>query len=102
MNEKTLVLVGTLLTIILGVLASIVAWFAGGNKLEGASRDAIRKMFNFELNFLILAILLGWIPVLGQLLILGLWIVNVVFAIKAYNAANTSTEVNVPSFAFIK
>lgn len=102
MDEKITVLVGTLLTIIFGILASIIAWFAGGQNLQGASKEAIRKMFNFEINFLIIAILLGWIPVAGQILVLALWIANIVFAIKAYNAANSGQEVNIPSFELIK
>jgi len=102
MDQKTLVLVGTILTIIFGLLASLVAWFAGGKNLEGPARDAIRQMFNFELTFLIVAIVLGWIPLLGQLLCLILWILNIVFGIKAFNAANSGVEVKVPCFNLIK
>lgn len=103
MDKKTLVLVGTVLTLVLGVIASLVAWFAGGKALEnGPAREAIRKMFNFELNYLIIAILLGWIPIIGQLLVLGLWIANIVFAIKAFQAGNSEAEVNIPGFEFIK
>ena len=102
MDKKTLVLIGTILTIIFGLLASLVAWFAGGKELEGSAKEAIRQMFNFELTYLILAIVLGWVPILGQLLVLGLWIANIVFAIKAFNAANKDEEVKVPAFDFIK
>lgn len=102
MDQKTLVIIGTILTIIFGVLASLIAWFAGGKALQGSARDAIRQMFNFELTYLILAIVLGWIPLIGQLLILILWIANIVFAIKAFQAANNNTEVKVPCFNMIK
>ena len=102
MDKKTLVLVGTILTIIFGLLASLVAWFAGGKELEGSAKEAIRQMFNFELTYLIAALVLGWIPLLGQLLVLGLWIANIVFAIKAFNAANKDEEVKVAAFDFIK
>ena len=50
MDSKTLVLIGTIVTIILGIIASIVAWFAGGQKLQGKEREAIRQMFNFEIS----------------------------------------------------
>ena len=93
---------GTIITIILGVLASLIAWFAGGQNLQGASREAIRQMFNFEIIFLILAITLGWIPILGQILVLVLWIANIVFAIKSYNAANNNTEIKIPCIDIIK
>ncbi len=102
MDQKTLVIIGTILTIILGVLASLIAWFAGGQKLEGSAREAIRQMFNFELTYLILAIVLGWIPLLGQLLILILWIANIVFAIKAFQAGTKNTDLKIPCFNMIK
>lgn len=102
MDQKTLVLIGTILTIIFGVLASLVAWFAGGKNLQGAPREAIRQMFNFELTYLILAIVLGWIPLLGQLLVLILWIAGIVFAIKAFKAADSNSELKIPCFDLIK
>lgn len=102
MDQKTLVLIGTILTIIFGLLASLIAWFAGGKNLEGPARDAIRQMFNYELTFVIVAIVLGWIPLLGQLLVLILWIVGIVFSIKAFNAANSGTTVKVPCLNLIK
>lgn len=102
MDQKTLVLVGTILTLIFGLLASLVAWFAGGKELEGASKEAIRQMFNFELTYLILALVLGWIPIIGLLVCLGLWIANIVFAIKAFNAGTKDGEVKIPAFNLIK
>ena len=102
MDKKMLIHFGTLLAIIFGVLASIIAWVAGGQELQGNAREAIRQMFNYEITFLILAVLLGWIPILGQLLALGLWVANIVFAVNAYNAANKDTEVKIPGFNFIK
>ena len=103
MDQKTLVIVGTLLTIVLGVIASLVAWFCGGNKLEGTPREAIRLMLNFEICFFVLAIVLNLIPIIGQLAVLGLWIVSIVFAIKAFNAAEKNeAELKIPCIEFIK
>ena len=102
MDSKTLVLIGTIVTIILGVIASIVAWFAGGQKLQGKEREAIRQMFNFEISCLILAILIGWIPLLGQLFVFGIWIANIVYSIKTFNAVNSDSDIAVPGFNLIK
>ena len=102
MDKKMLILFGTLLAIVLGIIGSIIAWVAGGQELQGNEREAIRQMFNYEITFLILSVLLGWIPLIGQLLFLGLWVANIVFAIQAYNAASKNTEVNIPSFNFVK
>ncbi len=102
MNQKTLVLIGTILTIIFGIFASFVAWFGGGKDLEGISRDAIRQMFNFEITFLILAVLLGWIPFIGQILVLVLWVANIVFAIQAFNAVEKNTGLKILCLNIIK
>lgn len=102
MDEKTSVIVGTILTIFFGLLASLIAWFCGGEKLQGSSREAIRQMFNFEITFFILAVVIGWVPILGQLAVLILWIMNIVFAIKSFNAANNNQEIRVPSFNIVK
>ncbi|MBR6098482.1 DUF4870 domain-containing protein [bacterium] len=104
MDEKTLVIIGTIVSIFLGLIASLIAWFCGGRDLQpGASREAIRLMFNFEICCFILIIALGWIPILGQLLILALWIANIIFAIKAYNAATKNEEgFKIPCYEFIK
>ncbi len=102
MNEKTLVIIGTILAIIFGVIASLVAWFCGGKELQGAPREAIRQIFNWEITYLILAIVLGWVPVLGQLLVLGMWIANIVFCIMAFNAATKGAELKVPAIDIVK
>lgn len=102
MDSKTLVIIGTIITIFFGVLASLIAWFCGGKELEGANKNAIRQMFNFEITFFIVAILLGWIPLLGQLVVFVLWIMNIIFAIQTFNSANNGVEIKVPAIEFIK
>lgn len=102
MNEKTLTIIGTLGVILFGVIASIVAWFAGGNELQGNSREVIRQMFNFELTILIASLVLGWIPLISILVGLAIVVANIIFAIKSFNAANNNTEFKAPCFEFIK
>ena len=102
MDEKTSVMFGTIITIFLGIIASLIAWLCGGEKLQGKGREAIRQMFNFELTFFILAVAIGWIPLLGQLAVFIIWIANIVFAIKAYNSVNSSEELKIPAFNIIK
>jgi len=102
MNERTTVIVGTLGTIILCVFASIIAWFAGGNKLQGAAREIIRKMFNVELNLFVVAVVAGFIPVVGKLLALVIFVINLFVAIMAFQAYNKETEFSVPCYEIIK
>lgn len=102
MNEKTLTIIGTLGTIILGVFASLIAWFAGGKELQGNSKEVIRQMFNFELTIFVAGIVLGLIPVVGQILALVIFVANLVFAIQSFVAANKGAEFKAPGFEFIK
>ena len=104
MDEKTLVIIGTIAAIFLGVIASLIAWFCGGRDLQqGSSREVIRMMFNFEICYLILVVVLSLIPFIGWLLLVALWVVNIIFAIKAYNAATKNEEgFKIPGYEFIK
>ena len=102
MNEKALVIIGTIVAIVFGVIASLVAWFCGGNELQGAPREAIRQIFNWEITYFIFVIVLGWVPVIGQLLVLAMWIANIVFCIMAFNAATKGTELKVPGINIVK
>ncbi len=102
MNEKTLSIIGTLGTILFGVFASLVAWFAGGKDLQGNTKEVIRQMFNFELTIFVAGLVLGWIPLVGILVGLVIFVSNIVFAIKSFIAANKGEEFKAPAFAFIK
>ena len=92
MNEKTLTIIGTLGVILFGVIASAVAWFAGGKDLSGSSREIIRQMFNFELTILIVSLVLGFIPLVGLIAGFAIMIANIVFAIKSFAASNNNEE----------
>lgn len=102
MNEKTLSIIGTLGVILFGVIASIVAWFAGGKDLQGNAKEVIRQMFNFEITIFIVGFFTAWIPFVGFLIGLAILVSNIVFAIKSYNAVNKGVEFKAPGFAFIK
>lgn len=102
MKEKTLSIIGTLGTILFGVFASLFAWFAGGKDLQGNSKEVIRQMFNFEITIFIAGLVLGWIPLVGILVGLAIFVANIVLAIKSFVAANKGEEFKAPGFEFIK
>lgn len=102
MNEKVLSILGTLGCILLGVVASAIAWFAGGNALQTNNKEILRKMFNFQLSILILCFVLAFIPVVGQIAGLVIWIANIVVSIQAFVASNNNAAFNAPAFEFIK
>lgn len=101
MNEKTLVILGTLGCILLGVVGSLIAWLAGGSDLTGNSRAIIRQVFNFQLSLLVVGLIIVWIPVIN-LLSFVLSIVGTVYVIKAFIAYNNNTEFKAPSFINIQ
>lgn len=102
MSETTLVVIGTILTIFFGILASLISWFCGGSELDGNSKEAIRQMFNFQITALIIILVFGWLPLIGQLLMFVIWVMNIVFAIQAFNAAEKNNEVKIPAFDIVK
>lgn len=102
MDEKTLAALGTLGTIILGVLAAAIAWFAGGQNLQGNTKEVLRQMFNFEICLLIVGIVVGFIPVVNMIGGLVIFVVNIIFALKAFSAANNGTEFKAPALEIIK
>lgn len=103
MNEKTAVLIGTLGTIILGVFASLIAWFAGKDALQGRDREIVRQMFNLELTLMIVGIIASFIPFLGILICLVLVIIAIVYAIMAYVASNNDKEFKISiAWDFVK
>lgn len=102
MNEKTLVLLGTLGTIILGVIAAALAWFLGGSALQSPNKEILRQMLNFEISLLIVGLICGFIPFVGVLIGLVLAVFNLFIAIKAFIASNNNEAFKAPSYEFIK
>ena len=102
MNEKNLGIMGTLGCILLGVIACLIAWFCGGNKLQTPTREVIRKMFNIELTLTIIGVIFMFIPALSRIVCPCLNIISVVLAVMAFMAIKNNTEFNVPSIEFIK
>lgn len=97
MNEKTIVIIGTLGTILLGVIGSLIAWFAGKDTLQGNGKEIVREMFNLELSLTVVGLLICWIPVVNMLCGL-LALTNLVFAILAFIAYKDNKEFKTPSF----
>lgn len=102
MNEKVLGFIGTLGCILLGVIASLIAWFGGLKDTQSHTREVVRKFFNFEITILILALILCLIPVIGQLACVVLNLANLYYAIVAFIAVKNNKEFKAPSYEFIK
>ena len=105
-NEKTLVLLTLILSIIVGFLAPLIIWALKKNEMNDYSRNVVRKLLNFELTLACIG-LIFLIPIIGQLLaIVGapiVWILNIVYCILAVIKISNFEDVNFPiSFNFIK
>ncbi len=101
MNEKILVIIGTLGTIILGVIASLIAWFVGKDSLQGNNREIVRQMFNLQLSLLVISVIICWMPIVNIICAL-LPLINLVFAIMAFIAHQNNKEFKAPSFIKIQ
>ncbi len=102
MNEKTLGYLGTLGCILLGVIASLIAWFGGLKDTQSHEKEVVRQMFNFELSIVILGIVTSFIPVVGIVICLVLNLANLVYSIISFLAVKNNKEFKVPAYEFIK
>ena len=85
MNEKTLMLLGTLGGII-GILP-IIAWFIGGSELKGNNRETLRTLVNLEILLIVVGIILCLIPY-GFVVNSILSLFNIVISVKAFTAVD--------------
>ena len=102
MNEKNLVILATLGTIILGIIASLIAWFVGGKDLQSHNKEILRQLLNFQITIAIVGFLVNLIPFVGQFIFLVIFVVSIVYAVKGFNASNKNTEFKAPSFEIVK
>ena len=102
MNEKTLGYLGTLGTILLGLIASLIAWFGGLKDTQSNTREVVRRLFNFEITIAIIGIVAVLIPGIGKILCAILNLANLYFAIVAFLAVKDNKEFNAPAVEFIK
>ena len=98
MDEKTSVLVGTIGSIFLGVIAAALAWILGKDTLTGNNKEIVRQMLNFEISLMIVSFVLAIIPFVGVVLALIVWVVNIIFCVKAFLAHKNNVEFKAPSF----
>ena len=86
MNEKTLTLIGTLGGII--AILPLLAWFLGGNNLQGNNRETLKTMVNLEICLIFCCIVLSFIPFVGHIVSVVIFLANIALSIKAYTCVN--------------
>jgi len=102
MDGKTWATIATLGSIIFGVLAPLLAWFAGGSTLQGNEKEIVRQILNFEFLIFIICFIAGWIPLINLLVWLIAWIATIVYAVKGYTSIGKNEPFKAPGYEFMK
>ena len=102
MKNDGLMIFGTLGAIILGFIAPLIVWLSKEN-LTPEEKSITAALFNFEISLFLACIVINLIPLLGQLVCLVLWIVNLVYALKAFTSVREHKPFSAPKFyEFVK
>ena len=102
MKNDGLMMFGTLGVIILGFIAPLIVWLNKDN-LSPDEKSITAALFNFEISLFIVCIVVNLIPFIGQLIGLILYVVNIVYGIKAFISVREHKPFNAPTiYAFIK
>ncbi len=102
MKNDGLLMFGALGAIILGFIAPLIVWLNKDN-LTPDEKSITAALFNFEISLFIVCILINLIPLLGQLVCLVLWVVNVIYALKAFICVREHKPFNAPTiYTFIR
>ena len=102
MNNKNLMIIGTLGAIIIGLFAPLIAYL-NKEKLQNPERLIITAFLNFELSLVIIAVVLNFIPLFGQIICALIYVINIIYSVMAYNAAKMGNKFNPPYFyEFVK
>ena len=102
MDEKMTGILGTLGVILLGVIASVIAWALGPKDLPAAKKEIVRQMLNFQITILIVSLVLCWIPIVGALVCLVVWVANIYYAIVSFMAYEKGNTIKIPAIELIK
>lgn len=102
MKNDGLMMFGTLGVIILGFIAPLIVWLSKEN-LTPDERSIMAALFNFEISLLIVCVVINLIPLLGQLIFLILYVVNIIYALKAFAAVREHKPFAAPTvYEFVK
>ena len=103
MKNTGLMIFGTLGAILLGFIPPLIVWCLSKEKLETGEKEVIKTILNFEISLLIVCLVASLIPFIGKLIVSVCSILNIVYAIMAYLAANDNKPLKPLTFyEFVK
>lgn len=102
-NEKGLVALATLGSIVIGILAPLIVFLVKKDEMAENDVAIVKGTLNFELTLLIACIILSFIPVIGWIVLMIVPLYNIIIMILAFMAANDNKEYKFPlTFNFVK
>ncbi len=93
-DERRLLAIAALLSIVVSVIPSAVIFYTNKN-LSKFGQEFLLRTLNFQILILI-AVVVNIIPLVGQLLYLGVWVFNLVVCLQATSAVNNNKEFKYP------
>ena len=86
-----------ILGIFFGIISTVVLFFTSHETISDNAKNELKRYLNFEICIAIITILLNFIPLLGQLACLALWILNLMVSINANKAVASNS---IPQYPF--
>ncbi len=81
---------------IFGFIIPLIMWVLKKTDYSDYTKKFLLNVLNFELLVLIISIVLGLIPILGWIMYVGLFIFNLVVALRAFSASREQKEYEFP------
>ncbi|MBQ3642656.1 DUF4870 domain-containing protein [bacterium] len=95
-NEENSFLTIASLGAIIGFIIPLIMWALKKDNFSDYTKKFLKDILNFELVLFIIVILLGWIPLIGQLLCLVIFVANLIIAINCCNATKEKKDYSLP------
>ena len=94
-DEKNFLKISTIGAII-GFIIPLVMWALKKDDFSDYAKDFLKKTLNFELFLFIIGFLFCWIPLLGWLFGMFLFITNLIISLNAFSAVQDNREYDYP------
>ena len=94
-DEKVFLTVSSLGAIV-GFVIPLIMWALKKEEFSDYTRKFLVGILNFELVLLIISLILTFIPVLGWLVNVGVFIFNLIVVLRAFSATQSRAEYSFP------
>ncbi len=95
-DNKTMMTISIIGAILTGFLVPLIIWAIKKDSFSPEYKKASTDILNFELVLFIGCIIINFIPILGFLASLGIWVFNLIVCIQALSAVSSGKEYKYP------